>query len=59
MSIKISIGVAEGELDWEALEECRNAPRSIPPELEPDALAGWPRPERDDEAEAELPAWAW
>jgi hypothetical protein len=61
MSIKISVGVAEGELDWELLEECRSASRTSAPEVELEAGAGWPCPaERgDDELDADQPAWAW
>jgi hypothetical protein len=64
MSIKVSIGVAEGELDWELLEEFRGErsdARTSAPEVELDAGAGWPCPREraDDETHAELPAWAW
>lgn len=60
MSIKISIGVAEGELDWALLEECRSAERSSSPEPELE-VPGWPSPlERgDDEIDSARPAWAW
>jgi hypothetical protein len=61
MSIKVSIGVAEGELDWELLEECRSDARSSVPDDELDAVVGWPSPAQrgDDEIDAALQAWAW
>jgi len=60
MSIKISIGVAEGELDWDLLEECRNGERISTAEVELEAGAGWPCPERsEDELDADSPSWAW
>ena len=57
MSIKISIGDAEGQLDWELLEEFGTAQRASAPEPQLDNASGWPRPVDDDDDD--LQPWAW